>query len=387
MTTVHDGWIHDARKVMKESPTDFFEVDQRKYWFDLVLCTVMAYGSATLYLSYPLGSWQQLLAFPFAVFWLYRGNSMVHEVSHLGKKQFTSFGAAWNLLLGIPTLFPSTFFTTHHRDHHSGRHYGTTQDPEYIVNVFTPGSFSSTVFYVLHVMVYPIFVLFRFLLAPISFLRPSWRDFTLKRLSSFTLNWKYERNLSRLDRKKFLLVEMLCCARAWMIPLGLILGVTVWTRIPLMYLLAITILGFNQMRFFADHHFESHGEKMTLEDHVADSCNYSNNDFLTWLFFPFTIRFHALHHLFPTIPYHNLPEAHRHLTENLPADSVYHSLDEPSWWHTAKQTLKFSKRDKPVVAVDLAVGDAAEADGALTGDVAGIPKPKHGGKQKPVSTM
>jgi len=78
---------------------------------------------------------------------------------------------------------------------------------------------------------------------------------------------------------------------------------------------------------------------MTMSAHIVDSCNYSKNDFFTWLFFPFTIRFHALHHLFPTIPYHNLEAAHIYLTENLPADSVYHTLDRPGWWHTAKQNL------------------------------------------------
>ena len=344
MTTVTDSWVHDARQAIQQGPKDFFEVNQKKYWVDLIICTVMAYASATLYLVMPLLSWQQMVFFPFAVFWLYRANSMVHEVSHLGKKQFPSFGITWNLLLGVPTLFPSTFFTSHHRDHHSGRHYGTPQDPEYIVNVFTPGSVASTIFFVLHVALYPLFVLLRFMLTPISFFKRSWREFTLRRLSSFTLNWKYERNLSRMDRKGFLIIELLCCARAWLIPIGVIVGVSDWTRVPLMYLLAITILGANQMRFFADHHFESHGEKMSMSDHVTDSCNYSNNDFFTWLFFPFTIRFHALHHLFPTIPYHNLPAAHEHLSEHLPEDSVYHSLDQPSWWHTARQTLRFKKR-------------------------------------------
>jgi fatty acid desaturase len=244
----------------------------------------------------------------------------------------------------VPTLFPSTFFTSHHRDHHSGRHYGTAQDPEYIINVFTPGSLASTLFYLVHVLIYPPFVLLRFMLAPISFLNPRWRDFTLRRLSSFTLNWQYERNIRRMDHKSFVIVELLCCARAWMIPLGVLSGLTNWTRIPQMYLLAIAILFLNQMRFLADHHFESHGERMSMSAHITDSCNYSNKDFLTWLFFPFTIRFHALHHLFPTIPYHNLPAAHVHLTNCLPADSLYHGLDRPGWWHTAKNTLQFGTK-------------------------------------------
>lgn len=347
MQSAANNWIHDARRVIRQGPVDFFEVKAAKYWIDLILCTVLAYTAAAIYLSSPL-FWLQVIAFPFAVFWLYRANSMVHEVSHLTKDQLPSFKVAWNLLMGVPTLFPSTFFTTHHRDHHSGRHYGTPQDPEYIINVFTPGSIASTLFYFVHVLVYPIFVLLRFMFAPISFLRPTWREFTLKRLSSFTLNWKYERNLSRLDRKWFNVIEALCCLRAWAIPLGVAMGISHWTRVPQMYLLAITILFLNQMRFFADHHFESHGDQMSLADHVTDSCNYSKNEFFTWLFFPFTIRFHALHHLFPTIPYHNLPAAHEHLTKLLPADSAYHALDRPSWWHTAKQTLRLANKPAAV---------------------------------------
>ncbi len=338
--TPSEDWIHDARQAIQEGPNDFFEVKAAKYWTDLVLCTVVAYVAAGIYLSSPLFSWKQIAAFPFAVFWLYRSNSMVHEVCHLNRSQLPSFRVAWNVLLGVPTLFPSTFFTSHHRDHHSGRHYGTPQDPEYIVNVFTPGSMASTIFYFAHVLVYPVFALLRFMFAPISYLHPTWRDFTLRRLSSFTLNWRYERNISRLDRRTFNVIEILCCLRAWMIPIGVGIGISDWTRIPLMYLLAMTILFFNQMRLFADHHFESDGQRMSLSDHVTDSCNYSNNDFFTWLFFPFTIRFHALHHLFPTIPYHNLPAAHEHLSNHLPSSSLYHSLDRPSWWHTTRETLQ-----------------------------------------------
>ncbi len=340
MSAVVDDWIHDARTVMKDSSVDFFAVNGVRYWTDLVLCVIFAYTAATIYLVSPLWSWPQIIAFPLAVFWLYRSNSMVHEVSHLNRSQLKGFKIVWNLLVGVPTMFPSTFFTSHHRDHHSGRFYGTPQDPEYIINVFKPGSLASTAFYVVHVLIYPLFVFFRFILAPASFFHPRWREFTLRKLSSFTLNWNYDRNVKRIDRKAFATVELLCCARAWLIPMGILLGVTTWARIPQLYLLAIVILLFNQMRFFADHHFESHGEKMSMSDHIMDSCNYSKNSFLTWLFFPFTIRFHALHHLFPTIPYHNLSAAHEHLTRNLPADSKYHELDRPGWWHTAKQTLR-----------------------------------------------
>ena len=272
---------------------------------------------------------------------------MIHEVAHLPAHELRAFKITWNIVVGVVTLAPSTFFTTHHRDHHSGKMYGTPKDPEYIVNVFRPGSALSILMYAIHVCLFPAFVFLRFLLAPLTFIHPKIRDFTLRRLSSFTLNWKYERNISRLDRKTFATVELLCFARAVMIPTAVILGLmgimdVSWTRIPLLYVLAASTLLFNQMRQLADHHFESTGDPMALPDHILDSCNYTGRDFFTWLFFPFAIKFHALHHLFPSLPYHNLESAHQHLTDTLPADSPYHGLSQPGWWSAASMT--FSKR-------------------------------------------
>lgn len=346
MSSTSQDWVHDARAAIKSGPIDFYEVEPAKYWWDLVLCAVCAYSTATIYLLLPFSSPLKYISFPIAVFWLYRASSMVHEVSHLNRSQLNGFKVGWNVLLGIPTLFPSTFFSSHHRDHHSGRYYGTSQDPEYIVNVFTPGTIAGSVFFISYLAVYPIFVVLRFMLAPLSFITPGLRQFTLKRLSSFTLNWKYERNVNRINLKTFLAIELLCCVRAWLIPIGILTGLTQWPRIPQLYLLAMAVLFCNQMRFLADHHFESEGEPLNMADHVSDSCNYSKNDFLTWIFFPFTIRFHALHHLFPTIPYHNLPAAHEHLTNSLPADSQYHALDRPGWWYTVRENLKFKRAQK-----------------------------------------
>ncbi|NDH94239.1 MAG: hypothetical protein EBZ13_06850, partial [Planctomycetia bacterium] len=70
------SWIRDARQIIKQSSTDFFKVSPLRYWTDFLVSLVLAYGSATVYLLSPLGSWQQLVAFPMAVFWLYRLGSL-----------------------------------------------------------------------------------------------------------------------------------------------------------------------------------------------------------------------------------------------------------------------------------------------------------------------
>ncbi len=340
------GWVSQIKQAVQESEVDFFKVSPARYWFDFLLSMTLAYTAATIYLTFPLGSWQQIVAYPFAIFWLYRLGSLVHEVCHLGHHEMRAFKVTWNLLVGTMTLMPSPFFTRHHRDHHSQKMYGSPEDPEYVVNLFRPGSIPSIVVYLLIVAAFPIIVFLRFFLAPLTFLHPKLREWTLTRASSLTMNWRYERKLTGFDRWAITSMELLCFLRAAAIPGIVLLSAAPWSRLPLLYSLGLGTLVLNQMRQLADHHFETEGEEFTLEDHLFDSCNFTGRDFLTWLFFPFSIRYHALHHLFPTLPYHNLKACHNYLVDNLPAESPYRRLDQESWWPVARRTLFAPNRPK-----------------------------------------
>lgn len=333
------GWVSDVRHVIRDAPTDYFAVHSLRYWSDFLLSLVIAYTSATVYLVSPLGSWQQLAAFPVAVFWLYRLGSLIHEVCHLGHHEMRAFKVTWNLLVGAMTLTPSPFFTRHHRDHHSARMYGTPEDPEYVANVLEPGNWRSAILYAAHVAIFPVLVFLRFLLAPLTFLSPRLRQFVLERASSMTMNLRYRRKITPFDRLAITAVEVPCFVRAAFIPLSIAIGVAPPSRIVLLYILALTTVVMNQMRQLADHHFAGDGSAVSLESHVLDSCNFTGRDPLTWLFFPFSIRYHALHHLFPSMPYHNLKAAHDHLVRRLPTDSPYLGLDQPGWWSVARRTV------------------------------------------------
>ena len=202
-------WIRDARRVIAESDTDFFKVSPLRYWTDFLLSLVFAYSAAMVYLLSPLGAWQQIIAFPIAVFWLYRLGSLIHEVCHLGANEMRTFKVAWNLLVGVFTLTPSCFFTRHHRDHHSQRMYGTPEDPEYVANVLEAGNWKSALGYSLFIVAFPIIVFLRFLLTPLSYLHPRLREFVLERGSSLTLNLRYRRQITRFDRKVITAMEVL----------------------------------------------------------------------------------------------------------------------------------------------------------------------------------
>jgi fatty acid desaturase len=350
MSARQGSWISTTRVVLQESPVDFFRVSPARYWLDFLLSITLAYGFGSVFLMAPLGSPLQLAAYPIAVFWLYRLGSLVHEVCHLGQHEMRTFKVTWNLLVGVMTLAPSPFFTRHHRDHHSARLYGTSQDPEYIVNFFRPGSLPSLLCYWLLVAVFPLMVFFRFLLAPLSFVHPRVREWVLTHASSLTMNFRYERRFNTYDRWTVTTIELLCCLRAAAMLLAVAYGLTHWTRLPLFYSVALGVLVLNQLRLLADHHcVNEERQPLALDDHIRDSCNYTGRDFLTWLLFPFAIRYHALHHLFPTLPYHNLKAAHGYLVEHLPTDSPYRTLDQACWWSVAKRTLSSPPVRRPAV--------------------------------------
>ncbi len=167
----------------------------------------------------------------------------------------------------------------------------------------------------------------------------------------FTLNWRYERNVGALDRRILTTVELLCSLRALMIIVPVFLGLTAWPRLPLLYSLAVGVLALNQMRLLGDHRLASNGGELSFHDHILDSCNYTAPDWGVWLFCPFAIRFHALHHMFPSLPYHNLAAANDYLSRHLPADSPYHALSQPSWWSVAKHA--FQRRPARDLAISL----------------------------------
>src|SRR5262245_31834382 len=62
---------------------------------------------------------------------------------------------------------------------------------------------------------------------------------------------------------------------------------------------------------------------------MLDSMTLDSDSWLTMLLNPVGLRYHTTHHLFPSLPYHNIRAAHRRLMQELPADSLYHRTVEP----------------------------------------------------------
>ncbi len=99
----------------------------------------------------------------------------------------------------------------------------------------------------------------------------------------------------------------------------------------------------NQVRTLVAHLWENDGEAMTVTAQYLDSVNVPPPALLPGLWAPVGLRYHALHHLLPSLPYHALGEAHRRLSAALEAASPYHRASYPGLpglvWKIGRSTM------------------------------------------------
>lgn len=330
--------VAEARAIVKE----LFEPKPWIYWTDFLLSMGVGYVGVGLYFR-GAATWAVVLGYLLASLAFYRAVMFTHELVHLKSPAFVPFRVAWNLLCGIPFMIPSfTYYT--HVEHHARKTYGTRADGEYLPLAIRP--LWETLWYMAQPLLIPPLAIFRFLvLAPLSWLLPPLRRWLHEHASSMVMDPAYVRPLpSHVELRVWRVQEAACFLYTLAFAVAFVGGWLDWRLLIKVYLLAVGILGLNQLRTLGAHRFRHEGRELTFLEQLLDSINYPNHPLTAGLWAPVGLRYHALHHLFPSMPYHALDAAHWRLMAHLPADSPYRQTVAPSLYAALKQLVLSSWR-------------------------------------------
>ena len=315
------------------------------YWPDMLISAALGYAGvagAILAPSLPLA----LLSAAVAVLALYRALLFIHELTHIHRTALLGFRTAWNVLVGIPMLTPSFMYENVHTLHHARTRYGTAEDPEYLpLALMKPWSLPA---FILISALLPIGLLLRAaMLVPLGAVIPPLRKLVWERASSLSINPDFRRRPPEGDFARMVhWQEFGTFGWAW----ALLASTQVLGWRPLLVALAVVSATavFNQIRTLVAHLWQNDGEPMTVTAQYLDSVNVPPPGIWAELWAPVGLRYHALHHLLPSMPYHAYPEAHRRLSRELAPPSTYHEANHPGLLHLVGRITRSTMRRDPL---------------------------------------
>jgi fatty acid desaturase len=310
------------------------------YWPDMLASALLGYAAlaGAILLGNP---WAALGCGLVAALALYRALLFIHELTHIHHTALPGFRLGWNLLVGIPLLTPSLMYENVHTLHHARTRYGTVDDPEYLpLGLMKPWSLP---LFLLVALLLPVGLLIRSaVLVPFGAIFPPLRRVVWERASALSINPAFRRRPAEgAFRRQVLWQEI----GVWLWSWFLIATAVLWDWRPLAIGMAVVSLtaALNQLRTLVAHLWVNEGEPMTVTAQYLDSVNVPPPGPWAELWAPVGLRYHALHHLLPSMPYHALPEAHRRLSRELLAPSTYHEANHPGLvalvWRLARNTM------------------------------------------------
>jgi fatty acid desaturase len=325
-TPIHTHRIPDDMAMIRaaaELTRDLNTPSPRIYWCDLIASATLGYGAmaAAMMTATP---WKMVVAVVVSILALYRAGSFIHELTHISKNSLPGFRLFWNAIMGVPLMLPSFMYEGLHNLHHARTRYGTVEDPEYLpLALMKPWTIP---LFVVAAAFGPLALLLRYgVLAPLSLLVPPLRRLLVERYSGLVINPAFRRRPPEgTFRTQWLVSET--AVSLWAMALIALIAMGAFpTRNLLIYLGIVSgSVVLNQFRTLVAHLWQNDGEVMSTTAQYLDSVNVPPPALLPAIWAPVGLRYHAIHHLLPGLPYHALGEAHRRMIAALPTDSTYH---------------------------------------------------------------
>lgn len=312
--------LKDARRLVK----DLWKPNARIYWTDFTLSTVIGWGAVAAAVILPMASAGQLVALVVAMLALYRAVIFIHELAHFPKGTFTGFRRFWNATCGMPLMVPAYTYADVHIDHHKPQHYGTAEDGEYLP--FAVDKPWKIIAFVAQAFIVPILLATRYaLLMPLTLISSKFRTYIWQRASSLVIDFAYVRPNPKKEQVNGWLIEDIVTGLYAYAALGLFyFGVLPVEFFAVWYVVTFSIFVLNGLRTLAAHAYRNGGrERMNRQQEFLDSVDIPGNRYISSLWAPVGLRFHATHHLFPGMPYHALETAYFRLKDELPNNRLF----------------------------------------------------------------
>lgn len=321
------------------------------YWGDFLVSVFVGWSAFGVGATAPLLSLIYIAATLIAVIALLRATIFIHELSHLKRGTMPGFEFVWNLLVGVPFLLPSVMYDSH-GDHHRQATFATPQDPEYApmaqwssLHIFR--FVASTIFV-------PVLLALRWgVLGTLSLFLPPLRRLLITRASSLVINLHYTRPLPQQDEHlRWHAQELATACTFWGAVVALLYGGLPLSWLRHWYIVGAGVAMVNQVRTLAAHRYTNDGRQLTAVEQLLDSVNLTGPPWLTVIAAPVGLRYHALHHFLPTLPYHSLGKAHRQLLSVLSSESPYHRTAERGILSAVRTLVQRQAHAMPAVSLN-----------------------------------
>ena len=341
---VRSSQIPDDKEMLRaavELTRDIATARPEIYWPDMLASTLVGYGAlaGAILVSNP---WAALALGLLASLALYRALLFIHELTHIHRDALPGFRFVWNLIVGIPMLIPSFMYEGVHTIHHTRTRYGTVEDPEYLpLALMKP--WSLPVFALTAILLPPALLIRSAVLTPLGVVIPPLRKLVWGRASALAINPRFDRRAPEGKFAQMVFWQELGCS-VWAIAVLAASYAYGWR--PLVIALCVMSLTafLNQVRTLVAHLWENDGDPMTVTAQYLDSVNVPPPAKFSELWAPVGLRYHALHHLLPSMPYHSLAEAHRRLARQFGSGTTYSKANYPGLMPLLERLAKSTMR-------------------------------------------
>ncbi len=282
----------------------FFEPNLAIYYRDYLLA-FGAFAAAFAWGTQADWPWV-LIPWLLASIFLARAGIFGHELSHRPQDpRMRRFYWLWHLTVSAIIMVPIVRFIGPHRTHHATGTFRTKDDPQYLLL----RSNSALAVFVLVALpfVTPLYTVFQIVVASLGGVALEERidRFTRRRFNfsvSMPIPQRHHAEVTWLARYSLVLLGGFFAVFPQVLPFFYAVLVGAWTIVVL--------------RIPLEHELEAYAERSVQSDQMRDSFTVESP--LAVIIQPIGFRYHTAHHMYPGVPYHNLPALHAHLKATVP---------------------------------------------------------------------